>query len=267
MLILLPPSEAKAGSATGSPLDLTRLSLPALNPARERVLEALTQLCAQPDEEHACAVLGLTAGQRGELNRNARLRQAAAVPAGRLYTGVIYDALDLASLSAPAGRLAQRSILVFSGLWGAVRLGDRIPAYRCSIGVKLPGLGGLGGYWRRVMAGAVVEAAGDAPVLDLRSTGYAAMWRPGGALARRTAVVRVLHERVQGGVVTRSVVSHFNKATKGRLVRSLLQAGAKPRTLAELVAALRDLKYTVEEHLPAGDAPLQLDVITTDQAL
>ena len=38
--------------------------------------------------------------------------------------------------------------------------------------------------------------------------------------------VRVLHE-VDG---TRKVVSHFNKATKGRLVRALLEDGAAPGT-------------------------------------
>jgi hypothetical protein len=54
------------------------------------------------------------------------------------------------------------------------------------------------------------------------------------------------------------VVSHFNKATKGRIVRGLLTAGGLPRTVAGLAAALRDLKYTVEE------APGRLDVIVTE---
>ncbi len=38
MLILLPPSEGKTAPATGDPLTLDALDLPALNPARERVL-------------------------------------------------------------------------------------------------------------------------------------------------------------------------------------------------------------------------------------
>jgi hypothetical protein len=42
------------------------------------------------------------------------------------------------------------------------------------------------------------------------------------------------------------VVSHFNKATKGRLVRDLAMAGASPRDTLELASVLRDLKYTVE---------------------
>ena len=264
MLILLPPSEEKSGSGSGPALDLASLSLPQLTAARSRAVKALVRLCAQPDDAPACAVLGLSPGLRGEVGRNAALRRAPAVPAGQLYTGVLYDALELSSLSAAAHRFAQQSILVFSGLWGAVRISDRIPAYRCSIGVKLPELGGLAGYWRRVMAEPLAEAAADSPVLDLRSTAYAAMWTPTAEVARRTAVVRVLHERVQGGVARRTVVSHFNKATKGRLVRSLAMAGAEPQSLAELTSALRDLKYTVEEHPRRVDAALQLDVITTE---
>jgi cytoplasmic iron level regulating protein YaaA (DUF328/UPF0246 family) len=215
VLVLLPPSEGKAGSGRGRPLDLAALSLPGLTPAREQVLSALVGLCSTAgdaaDDEQAGAILGLSPGQRGEVARNARLREAAALPAGKLYTGVLYDALDLTTLHRPAHRLAQRSILVFSGLWGAVRLTDRIPPYRCSISCTLPGVGGLGAYWRKAMATVVAEAAGDGPILDLRSGAYATMWRPAGAVAARTAAVRVLHERVVRGVTTRSVVSHFNK--------------------------------------------------------
>jgi cytoplasmic iron level regulating protein YaaA (DUF328/UPF0246 family) len=269
VLVLLPPSEGKAGSGRGRPLDLAALSLPGLTPAREQVLSALVGLCStagdaaddeQADDEQAGAILGLSPGQRGEVARNARLREAAALPAGKLYTGVLYDALDLTTLHRPAHRLAQRSILVFSGLWGAVRLTDRIPPYRCSISCTLPGVGGLGAYWRKAMATVMAEAAGDGPILDLRSGAYATMWRPAGAVAARTAAVRVLHERVVRGVTTRSVVSHFNKATKGRLVRSLLESGGRPRTRAELVTALRDLKYTVEEHATG----IGLDVVVTE---
>lgn len=218
MLILLPPSEGKADAGTGRRLDLTRLSLPELNPAREEVLAALVTLAAG-DQEVARTALGLSPGQGAELRRNARLRAAATAPAGRIYTGVLYEALDLASLPPAAQRVARRSVLVASGLWGAVRLTDRIPPYRCPIGAKLPGVGALSAWWRRALAPAMDAAAGEGPVLDLRSGAYAATWTPRGALAARTVTVRVLHEREVDGVPVRSVVSHFNKATKGRLVR------------------------------------------------
>ncbi|TDB79778.1 peroxide stress protein YaaA [Micromonospora sp. KC721] len=263
MLILLPPSEGKADAGTGRRLDLTRLCLPELNPAREEVLAALVGVSVT-SETAALAALGLSAGQRSELDRNARLERAATAPAGQVYTGVLYEALSLATLPAPALRAARRSVLVSSGLWGAVRLADRIPPYRCPIGAKLPGVGALSAYWRRVLAPALESAAGDGPVLDLRSAAYAATWTPRGALAGRTVSVRVLHQRAVDGRVTRTVVSHFNKATKGRLVRDLLVAGARPRGPAGLVAALRDLGYAIEERPATAGRPRQVDVVVTE---
>jgi cytoplasmic iron level regulating protein YaaA (DUF328/UPF0246 family) len=241
VLILLPPSEGKADAPRrGNPLDLDRLSVPSLRGAREAVLDDLVKLSADPGA--ALAALGLSAGQAGEVERNARLRDAAALPAGRIYTGVLYDALDLGSLDAAAKRRAGRQLLIFSGLWGVVGLADRIPPYRCAIGVRLPGVGPLAAHWKAALGAPLDELAGDGLVLDLRSSAYAPMWTP-----RNAVTVRVLH----GG----KIVSHFNKATKGRMVRALLGAGARPRTAARLADALRGLGYRVET-----PAPRQLDV-------
>ncbi|MEV6761343.1 peroxide stress protein YaaA [Streptomyces sp. NPDC051105] len=258
MLVLLPPSEGKASSGRGAPLKPRSLSLPGLADAREAVLAELVDLCAG-DEEKAREVLGLSEGLRGEVAKNAGLRTAGARPAGEIYTGVLYDALGLASLDAAAKRRAARSLLVFSGLWGAVRVTDRIPSYRCSMGVRLPGLGALGAHWRKPMAEVLPEAAGSGLVLDLRSAAYAAAWKPKGEVASRTATVRVLH------APTRKVVSHFNKATKGRIVRSLVTAGIAPSGPGELVEALRDLGYEVEVAAPgkAGQA-WALDVLVDE---
>ncbi|GHJ37979.1 peroxide stress protein YaaA [Streptomyces sp. TS71-3] len=264
MLVLLPPSEGKASAGRGAPVKVDGLSLPGLAGARAAVLDALVALCAG-DGEKAREVLGLSEGQRGEVAKNAELRTAGTRPAGALYTGVLYDALDLASLDAAAKRRATRSLLVFSGLWGAVRVTDRIPPYRCAMNVRLPGLGALGTYWRPVMAEVLPEAADSGLVLDLRSSAYAAAWRPKGQVAERTATVRVLQSEIVDGVERRSVVSHFNKATKGRLVRSLLSSGAAPRTPADLAGTLRDLGFTVEVATTGGPGrPWALDVVVTE---
>ncbi|MFE4591070.1 peroxide stress protein YaaA [Streptomyces laurentii] len=254
MLVLLPPSEGKAASGHGAPLKLESLALPGLTEARAAVLDELVELCAA-DEEKARTVLGLSEGLRGEIAKNTELRTAGARPAGEIYTGVLYDALGLATLDAAAREPAGRSLLVFSGLWGAVRVTDAIPSYRCSMGVKLPGLGALGAHWRGAMAGVLPEAAGEGLVLDLRSSAYATAWKPKGEVAARTATVRVLH------APTRKVVSHFNKATKGRIVRALLEAGAEPAGPAELTEALRDLGYVVEDGGKAGALDVLVDEI------
>ncbi|WP_033218170.1 peroxide stress protein YaaA [Kitasatospora phosalacinea] len=263
MLVLLPPSEGKAAPEAGAPVELAELSLPGLTGARRRVLGALVELCAG-DEERAAGVLGLSKGLRGEVGKNAGLLTAGARPAGEVYTGVLFDNLGLAKLDEAAYARAERSLLVFSGLWGAVRIGDRIPPYRCSMGVKLPPLGALGAYWRGELDAVLPEVA-DGLVLDLRSSAYAAAWKPAGAVAGRTVTVRVLQEREVDGVLRRSVVSHFNKATKGRLVRDLLAAGTEPAAPGELVDALEQSGHRVEVSARGTDRrPWQLDVVVTD---
>lgn len=250
MLILLPPSEGKSGARRGRPLDLATLDFPTLTAPRERVLEALIDLC-EGDPTVAATTLGLGPTQFDLVALNAALRTAPSQRADRVYTGVLYDALDLASLDTAAKRRATSRVAVTSSLFGLVRPADRIPAYRLSGDATLPGLGPVAGVWREHLGPVVTEAVGSGLLVDLRSGTYVSFWRPAGV---RSATVRVLHEH-QG---RRKVVSHFNKATKGRIVRALLEAGATPRTPVRLAEALRDLGWSVELD---GD---RLDVVVSE---
>lgn len=256
MLILLPPSEGKTAPRRGRPLDLSDLGSPVLIPARERVVDAVVALAARPD---AAAVLGLGGTQADLVDLDARLRTSPTARADRVYTGVLYDALGFESLSSAARRRATSRVAITSSVFGLVRPGDRIPSYRLSGDVSLPGLGPVAGVWREHLGAAVEEALGTGLLVDLRSTMYAAFWRPPATLAPRVATVRVLHE--SAGV--RKVVSHFNKATKGRIVRALLEDGGNPRTPAALARLLTDLGWTVEVGEPTARGT-QLDVVVSE---
>ena len=265
MLVLLPPSEGKAAAPVrGARLDLARLSFTGLTATRSTLVDAVTTLCAG-DPEVARQTLGLSPGLVDAIDADRRLLTSVTMPVARLYTGVLYDSLGLASLEAPALRRARRSLLVFSALWGAVRLGDRLPPYRLAPDVTLPGLGSIASLWKIPLAQALDEAAGRGLVLDLRSGSYVPLWRPTGAVADRTVTLRVLQERRPGDPSSRVVVSHFNKATKGRLVRALLESGADPRRPAGLVEAIRDLGFTAETGSRAGPGRThQVDVIVAE---
>ncbi|TIC85703.1 peroxide stress protein YaaA [Nocardioides sp. GY 10127] len=263
MLILLPPSEGKTAPRRGAPLDLATLSHPALTETRERVLDALVEL-SSGDLAAAARVLEVGATQTDLVEANRGLREAPTARAERIYTGVLYDHLDAGSLTAAAKRRASSRLAVVSSVFGLVRPGDRIPAYRLSGQTTLPGLGPVAAAWRPVLGEAVAAQVGRGLVVDLRSSVYAGFWRPGkdaGDVDPRTrvATVRVLHE--QGGV--RKVVSHFNKATKGRIVRALLEDGADPGTPAALADALRDLGWLVEVGEPTATGT-RLDVVVTE---
>ena len=259
MLILLPPSEGKSVPRRGAPLRLGTLDFPELTDARETVLAALVALCSgtsAEDVDRAATTLGLGPTQVDQVHRNAGLSTAPTARADRIYTGVLYDALDLASLDGPARRRATRWLVIMSSLFGAVRPSDPIASYRLSGDTKLPDLGAVSAHWRRHLGPVLTDAAGSGLVVDLRSTTYASFWKPPTDLAPRVATVRVLHE-VDG---RRKVVSHFNKATKGRIVRDLLSDGAAPRTPPELAEHLGGLGWTVEPQPPTRTGQ-QLDVV------
>ena len=255
MLILLPPSEGKFGPARGKPLDLASLSFPELTSAREKVLDALVEVC-RGDEETARKVLDLPPGLVGEVRRNAGILDAATAPAGRIYTGVLYDALGIDSLSTSAKRRAAARLMVTSSVFGILRLADRIPTYRLSGDVSLPPLGTVASVWREALNEVMRPLAAKQLVVDLRSGMYAAFWRPDADQAKRVVSLRVLHE-ANG---TRSVVSHFNKATKGRIVRALLEDGGDPGSAKGFVALLTRLGWQVE---PTPGRTASYDVVVT----
>ncbi len=234
MLVLLPPSETKHPGGDGTPLDLAALATPELTPVRETLVGALVALAADPSA--ARAVLGLSEAQAGEAARNAALRTAPTMPALERYTGVLYDALDVRSLTRAQRARADRRLAVGSALFGLVRAGDAVPAYRLSAGTALPGLPTLRALWRPVL-GPVLAGSGEL-VVDLRSGSYQALAPAPGAVT-----VDVLSERPDG---SRSVVSHFNKAHKGRVARLLATTTAEPGDVVRLRALLRRAGFAVE---------------------
>ncbi|WP_311209354.1 MULTISPECIES: peroxide stress protein YaaA [unclassified Aeromicrobium] len=250
MLIVLPPSEGKTAPSDGPVLDLAALSFPRLTQVRDQVSRALVRLAGT---RRAAEVLGLGPTQADAVETDARLFEVPCAPAGEVYTGVLFGELDLATLDDAATARAERTVSVASALFGLVRVGDPIPAYRLSGTVTLPRLGPVAGRWRPVLPQVLDDEVADGLLVDLRSGAYVNLGKPSAALAPRTATVRVLHE--QDG--RRSVVSHFNKATKGRLVRALLTEGASPASVDELATAWRDLGWTVEQD------GTRLDVVTT----
>jgi len=230
MLILLPPSEGKAAPARrGRPVDLDALPHPALTPLRSELLTALAVASAQAG---AAAALGLSPGLAGEVARNVHLRTTPARRAIDVYTGVLYAALDHATLGPAARRRANRWVRVQSALWGPVSPTDPITPYRLPMTASLPHVGTVAARWRTVLAPVMTELAGDGVVVDGRSSSYAAVWRPTGPAARAYVAVRVFTE-VDG---RRTVVSHAAKHTRGLVARWICEADRTPRTPVAVAA-------------------------------
>ena len=236
MIVLLPPSETKRSGGDGPPLRLDDLSSPALGPLRGALIDELVTLAAEPE---ACrAALGISPAQDAEIERNASLLSSPTLPAITRYTGVLYDALDVESLRGAAAARARARLAVGSALFGVLRADDLIPAYRLSASSKLPGSATLAARWRPVLEPVLAEMSADELIVDLRSGSYAALGRIPDAVR-----VDVLAEHPDG---RRTVVTHFNKAHKGRLARALASSRSEPGDAAAVAAVARRAGMHVE---------------------
>src|SRR5690625_5243804 len=226
------------------------LSFPELRDAREAVARELIDVSARTD---AVEILGVGERQADQVRANTALDEAPAVPAAELYTGVLYDALDLPSLTPLQRKRAEGAIVVVTALYGAVRLSDEIAPYRLSMGVKLPGTGRLAAFWRPHLDDALTAAAGARLVVDCRSSDYVAAWRPR----------RLGH---QWGQIAVPGASHYAKHTRGLVARALCQGepAATPEELAERLAVRFDVSLTAPQRRSSA---WQLDVTAAAGAL
>lgn len=242
MLILLPPSEGKASPSGRARLDIDSLAFAEqLGSRRAELITALEKL-GRVSQEKAIEALGISTGQAEDIARDARLASSPVAPASQVYTGVLYDRLDFASLPATGKRRAAGSVLISSALWGFLAPADPIPYYRFSMKAKLPKIGGLPAFWRDSL-GSAMEAAGKDEsgglVLDMRSGAYSAAWKPKQA---RLVTVRGFTDR--GG--KRKAISHMAKAVRGDVARIALSAKAMPKDLETLAGLLEDEGMKVE---------------------
>ena len=240
MLLFLPPSEGKSEPEGGDPVDLDALAFAeSLGETRRTVIDALTGLASE-DRDDAIAMLGISSGQAGDVDRNAGLLAAPAGPAIEVYSGVLFDRLDFPTLSAKAKKRADSELLISSALWGALRPADRIPWYRCAMKAKLPGPGGLAALWRAPLADALADVDREGElVVDLRSGAYSAAWKP-----KQADLVSVRAFTEKDG--KRKPVSHMAKAARGEVARIVLEADRPPADAEGLASLVEDSGRRVE---------------------
>jgi len=252
VLILLPPSESKRAGGVGSArMDWDTWRFPSLTPARKITAEALVRLARDGEPSVAAKALGIPRTLIDELATDAALFESPVMPAVDRYTGVLYDALDAASLPAQARRRLGRTVAIHSAVFGPVGALDRIPDYRMSASSRLPDLR-LRQLWASAVTAALTEVAG--PIIDLRSESYVALGplSPPTELRGDTAYVRVMTEGENG---VHRALNHFNKHAKGELVRRFVLDGTRVRSVAAFVRWACDAGFRMES---AGDREVRL---------
>ena len=121
-------------------------------------------------------------------------------------------------------RQLEELILVFSALFGPVRLTDLITPHRLSGSVKLPGQGSVASIWSKALKELLAQQLSGHVVVDLRSAEYGAMYRP--TRGSDCLLLNIGVAKVNPATGKRSVVSHWAKHTRGLLAGALLEAVA-----------------------------------------
>ncbi len=232
LVILLPPSEGKAIGGSGAWKPRQGEFGRTLGAPREALIGALTR--AGGGTEAVLGVRGSHLARAKVANRS--LVGAATLPAWQRYTGVVWDHLDIASLTPTQRSRALQSLVVVSGLLGAVRADDRIPDYRLKMGARLAPFGLVAGWWHDHLSDVLNDAFADRVVIDLLPNEHRRAFTPD---------VDRLRDYVRVGLFEKSgkVGGHDAKAAKGRLARHLIVTCTTASKARAAVASFRDPRF------------------------
>lgn len=211
-VLLLPPSEGKAEDGDTSHPWAPRLGAfgAALETSRAQIVVQLRKEKGGTQKLLGVSGAHLTRAQ----SSNMQLVGAPCLPTWQRYTGVVWDHLDLASLTATQRNGFIKRIIVPSGLLGLVRADDQIPDYRLKMGARLAPFGTMSKWWSEAITDALVATVKKRAVIDLlpNENRAAIKWN------LLDNVVRVDLVSHSGAVVG----GHNAKAAKGLLARHLL---------------------------------------------
>jgi len=231
-VILLPPSEGKADG--GAPRTKWKPGAgtfgPRLGAARTEIAAALA--AARGGSE---ALLGV-GGKHLDRARGANMALVGAptLPAAHRYTGVVWDHLELAGMTAAQRSRALPRIVVPSGLMGATVADDPVPDYRLKMGGRLAGFGGtMAKWWHDAVSAAINDYAKGSLVIDLLPNEHRAAY---------TADLDMVADYVAVDLVTPTgkAGGHDAKASKGRLARHFLLT-------TPMIATRKDLDRAAKE--------------------
>lgn len=224
-IILLPPSEGKSDSIDpkNPSWDSVRndskyIHFSELNKKRLELIKSLQKYAKSADDKELEELFELKGKNLDKaVAATSNLLISPTMPAYRLYTGVVYDNINIGSLSGAKLNGLATQTYVISGLWGLVRLSDHLPDYKLKISSRFDDIN-LVKYWGDDVSGLINKISKDKLVWDLLPNEHRKVWNDKGSAATHIVAVRFVEEKA--GKL--KVVGHTAKAYKGKLVREIV---------------------------------------------
>lgn len=237
LIILLPPSEGKAmgGSAAAKWRENSGVFGKQLHAQRSELVEQLKKVKGGDEK-----LLGVSKAHLARAkNANSSLRGAPTLPAYERYTGVVWDHLDLASLTSAQRSRALNSIVVISGLLGAVSAADPVPDYRLKMGSRFAPFGLLSKWWHDPLSETLNKTFKGAVVIDLLPQEHRTAF---------TLDLDMIGEYFAVGLNEKSgkAGGHDAKAAKGRLARHLVTECTTASKALHSLKSFRDSRFVVK---------------------
>ncbi len=232
-IILLPPSEGKATGGDASTKWTVDAGVfgAALASQRHTIVEQLRKV--KGGDQKLLGVGGPHLLRAQSVNTSLF---SPSFPAWQRYTGVVWDHLDLASMTAAKRKSFTQRIVVPSGLAGLVRADDPLPDYRLKMGARFAPFGLMSKWWRDAMTEALVAMAKKRTVIDVLPNEHRAAL----TMDNIAGIVRVDLVAHSGGIVG----GHNAKAAKGLLAQHLLISGDE--NIARAVKAFSHPEYSAK---------------------
>jgi len=208
MNVLFSPSETKTSYTYDSALDTQSFIFPSLFDKRRDVLTHYQDFLQQASLEELQKLFGLKDEQKVLDLRSANLFTSLTCKAIERYDGVAYNYLSYATLDASSQEWIDTHVMIFSNLFGPLLAKDKLPEYKLqqgeSLGTFKPEV-----FYKKYFSDAITKWLGDELILDLRAGFYEKFY----TLKRPYLTMKFLKRG--------KVVSHFAKAYRGKVLRTL----------------------------------------------
>lgn len=230
--VLLPPSEGKSmgGHSRSSWDPHSGVFGDPLGDYRAEVCSRLT--ATKGGDARLLGVKGAHLERAQASNR--ALIGSPTLPAWQRYTGVVWDHLDISSMTAAQKKAVTSRLFVPSGLLGIVRADDPVPDYRLKMGARLTPFGTMSKWWRDDLTDAFATVVKKRVVIDVLPNEH----RSAFDFSRLPTVQHIDLVSRSGGIVG----GHNAKAAKGLLIRHLLLT--KGSTIERMVSSFEHPEYT-----------------------